>query len=102
LVQGRIRNVVWLRHYPVICEVKPTKYWLATVDRKMSYRRLVDLAKMRWRIERDYEDLKQEIGLGHCEGRGWRGFHQGSGCQRAAGGEAENKRGDRRPLLDCR
>jgi SRSO17 transposase len=56
-------------------EVKPTKYWLATVDRKMSYRRLIDLAKMRWRIERDYEDLKQEIGLGHYEGRGWRGFH---------------------------
>jgi SRSO17 transposase len=56
-------------------EVKPTKYWFATVDRKMSYRRLTDLAKMRWRIERDYEDLKQEIGLGHYEGRGWRGFH---------------------------
>jgi len=41
----------------------------------MSFRRLVDLAKLRWRIERDYEDLKQEIGLGHYEGRGWRGFH---------------------------
>src|SRR5215470_1912932 len=52
-------------------EAKPTKYWLATVDRKMSFRGLVDLAKMRWRIERDYEDLKQEIGLGHYEGRGW-------------------------------
>src|SRR5262249_3872147 len=36
---------------------------------------LVDLAKMRWRIERDYQELKQEIGLGHYEGRGWRGFH---------------------------
>src|SRR5712691_11030121 len=56
-------------------EAKPTKYWLATVDRKMSFRGLVDLAKMRWRIERDYEDLKQEIGLGHYEGRRWRGFH---------------------------
>ena len=56
-------------------EAKPTKYWLATVDRKMSVRGLVDLAKMRWRIERDYEDLKQEIGLGHYEGRRWRGFH---------------------------
>ena len=32
-------------------------------------------AKMRWRIERDYQDLKQEVGLGHYEGRGWRGFH---------------------------
>ena len=37
--------------------------------------RLVDLAKLRWRIERDYQELKQEIGLGHYEGRRWRGFH---------------------------
>ena len=37
--------------------------------------RLVDFAKMRWRIERDYQELKQEVGLGHYEGRGWRGFH---------------------------
>jgi len=41
----------------------------------MSFRGLVDIAKLRWRIERDYQDLKQEIGLGHYEGRGWRGFH---------------------------
>jgi hypothetical protein len=41
----------------------------------MPLRDLVDLAKLRWRIERDYEDLKQEIGLGHYEGRTWRGFH---------------------------
>jgi len=56
-------------------EAKPTKYWLATVDPDMSLRRLVDLAKLRWRIEHDYRDLKQEIGLGHYEGRGWPGFH---------------------------
>jgi hypothetical protein len=56
-------------------EAKPTKYWLATVDPDMPLRRLVDLAKMRWRIEHDYRDLKQEIGIGHYEGRGWRGFH---------------------------
>jgi SRSO17 transposase len=30
---------------------------------------------MRWRIERDYCELKQELGLGHYEGRNWRGFH---------------------------
>ena len=36
---------------------------------------LVDRAQLRWRIERDYQELKQEFGLGHYEGRGWRGFH---------------------------
>jgi SRSO17 transposase len=56
-------------------EAEPTKYWLATVDKSMSFNPLVDLAKMRWRIERDYLELKQEIGLGHYEGRGWLGFH---------------------------
>src|SRR5258708_3125678 len=56
-------------------EPEPTKYWLATVDKDISFRALVDLAKMRWRIERDYQELKQEIGLGHYEGRGWPGFH---------------------------
>src|SRR5712672_3242361 len=56
-------------------EDAPTKFWLATIDRNMSFRGLVDIAKLRWRIERDYHDLKQEIGLGHYEGRGWPGFH---------------------------
>jgi SRSO17 transposase len=41
----------------------------------MSLREMVLLAKLRWRIERDYEELRQELGLGHYEGRGWRGFH---------------------------
>jgi SRSO17 transposase len=56
-------------------EAEPTKYWLSTLPANISFRRLVDLAKMRWRIERDYQELKQEVGLGHYEGRGWRGFH---------------------------
>jgi len=56
-------------------QAAPTKFWLANVDRDMPLRELVDLAKLRWRIERDYEELKQEIGLGHYEGRTWRGFH---------------------------
>ena len=41
----------------------------------VAFRQLVDIAKLRWRIERDYQELKQEVGLGHFEGRGWRGFH---------------------------
>ena len=56
-------------------EAEPIKYWLSTLPDKISFTRLVDLTKLRWRIERDYQDLKQEIGLGHFEGRGWRGFH---------------------------
>ena len=56
-------------------EPEPTKYWLATLDKHISFCALVDRAKMRWRIERDYLELKQEIGLGHYEGRGWPGFH---------------------------
>jgi SRSO17 transposase len=56
-------------------EAEPAKYWLATVPPDMPFERLVDLAKLRWRIERDYQELKQELGLGHYEGRGWRGFH---------------------------
>ena len=43
---------------------------------------------MRWRVERDYEDLKQEIGLGHYEGRGWRGFHHHGTLAIAAYAEA--------------
>ena len=56
-------------------EAEPTKYWLATLPETISFERLVDLAKLRWRIERDDQELKQEVGLGHDEGRGWRGFH---------------------------
>ena len=56
-------------------EPEPTKYWLSTLPDDISFARLVDLAKLRWRIERDYQDLKRELGLGHYEGRGWRGFH---------------------------
>jgi len=56
-------------------EKEPTKYWLSNLPESISLRRLVATAKLRWRIERDYEELKQELGLGHYEGRNWRGFH---------------------------
>jgi SRSO17 transposase len=56
-------------------ETEPTKYWLSTLPPQNRLTALVRLAKHRWIIERDYEELKQELGLGHYEGRGWRGFH---------------------------
>src|SRR4051794_27690797 len=56
-------------------ESEPTKYWLSTLPEAATLEELVAAAKLRWRIERDFEELKQELGLGHFEGRGWRGFH---------------------------
>ena len=56
-------------------ESAPTKYWLSTLPPRISLKKLVYFAKLRRRIERDYEELKQEICLGHYEGRKWRGFH---------------------------
>src|ERR1700757_1826410 len=67
-------------------ETEPTKYWLATLPEDIAFDRLVDRAKLRWRIERDYQELKQELGLGDYEGRGWRGFpHPASLCIAAYG-----------------
>jgi SRSO17 transposase len=54
---------------------EPAKYWLSNLPPRTALRELVRAAKARWLIERDYQELKQEIGLGHYEGRGWRGFH---------------------------
>jgi SRSO17 transposase len=56
-------------------EAEPIKYWLSTLPASTNLSDLVRLAKQRWIIERDYQELKQELGLGHYEGRGWRGFH---------------------------
>ena len=56
-------------------ESEPTKYWLSTLPSATKLKNLVRIAKHRWIIERDYQELKQELGLGHYEGRGWRGFH---------------------------
>jgi SRSO17 transposase len=54
---------------------EPSKYWLSNLPPRTALKDLVHMAKARWLIERDYQELKQEIGLGHYEGRGWRGFH---------------------------
>ena len=74
-------------------EKKPTKYWLSTLDPNIDFVSMVDMAKLRWRIERDYLDLKQEVGLGHFEGRGWRGFHHHATLCIAAYGFLISERG---------
>ena len=65
---------------------EPMKYWLSTLPKDTPIAALVDAAKLRWRIERDFQDLKQEIGLDHYEGRGWRGFHHHAALSIAAYG----------------
>jgi SRSO17 transposase len=65
---------------------EPSKYWLSNLPPHTALKDLVHTAKARWRIERDYQELKQEIGLGHYEGRGWRGFHHHASLSIAAYG----------------
>jgi SRSO17 transposase len=56
-------------------ETAPTKYYLSSLPATTPVRTLVRLAKLRWRVERDYQELKGELGLDHFEGRTWTGFH---------------------------
>jgi SRSO17 transposase len=67
-------------------EKESTKYWLSTLPEDTPIEVLVDTAKLRWRIERDYEELKSELGLSHFEGRSWRGFHHHATLRIAAYG----------------
>ncbi|MDO8778234.1 MAG: IS701 family transposase [Burkholderiaceae bacterium] len=67
-------------------EDEPAKYFLTTAPEEATLAQMVFVAKMRWRIERDYQDLKQEFGLGHYERRGWRGFHHHASLSIAAYG----------------
>jgi len=65
----------WLLIEWPVTEATPIKYWLSTLPPTATRAELVELAMLRWRIERDYQELKDELGLDHFEGRGWRGFH---------------------------
>jgi SRSO17 transposase len=73
--RSRLREPEWLLVEWPKGEAEPTKYWLSTVPEDVTIEDIVRLVKIRWRIERDYQEMKDELGLDHYEGRGWRGFH---------------------------
>jgi SRSO17 transposase len=74
-------------------EAAPRKYWLSNLPETTSLGDLVTHAQRRWRIERDYQELKDEIGLDHFEGRSWRGFHHHAALCIAAYGSLVAERG---------
>jgi SRSO17 transposase len=70
-----VREPEWLLFEWPATEKEPSRFWLSTLPAEVSLPDLVRLAKLRWRVERDFQELKDELGLDHYEGRGWRGFH---------------------------
>lgn len=73
--RDRARTEEWLLIEWPLQEAEPTHYWLSPLPADISFKKLVTHAKGRWMIERDYQELKSELGLSHYEGRSWRGFH---------------------------
>jgi SRSO17 transposase len=84
--KARLRPLQWLLVEWPANQPEPIKYVLSTLPEDTPLNELVGAAHQRWRIERDYQDLKQDFGLGHYEGRGWRGFHHHASLSIAAYG----------------
>jgi SRSO17 transposase len=84
--KARLRPEQWLLIEWPAGDSEPSKYFLSTLPEETPIDELVSIAHQRWRIERDYQDLKQDFGLGHYEGRGWRGFHHHAALSIAAYG----------------
>jgi len=74
-LRSTARDEEWLLIEWPTREAAPRKYWLSNLPTSTTREELVAFAQSRWRIERDYQELKDELGLGHYEGRSWRGFH---------------------------
>lgn len=66
---------IWLVIEDTGEDKRPFKFYFSNLPESASIKQLVRLIKLRWRVERDYQELKGEIGLDHFEGRTWRGFH---------------------------
>lgn len=73
--RDRPREEEWLIIEWAEGAAEPAHYWLSNLPKNMPWQAMIDTVMGRWRIERDYQELKQELGLGHYEGRNWRGFH---------------------------
>jgi SRSO17 transposase len=84
--KARLRPQEWLLIEWPEQDAEPCKYILSTLPEGMPLIELVRNAYQRWRIERDYQELKQDFGLGHYEGRGWQGFHHHASLSIAAYG----------------
>jgi SRSO17 transposase len=84
--RARLRPERWLLIEWPAGDAEPLKYYLSTLPAETPLNDLVAMAHRRWRIERDYQDLKQEFVLDHYEGRGWRGFHHHAALSIAAYG----------------
>lgn len=84
--KARLRPLQWLLIEWPAGDEQPCKYVLSTLPDDITLHDLVGATYQRWRIERDYQDLKQDFGLGHYEGRGWRGFHHHASLSIAAYG----------------
>ena len=82
--KASLRPQEWLLIEWPVEQAEPVKYILSTLPESTPLNDLVGCAYQRWRIERDYQDLKQDFGLGHYEGRGWRGFHHHASLSIAA------------------
>jgi SRSO17 transposase len=72
---GTELEVCWLLAEWPVDKDQPTKYWLSNLPADTPIDELAGLAKLRWRIEQDYRELKDALGLDHFEGRSWRGWH---------------------------
>ena len=70
-----VRDEEWLIFEWPETEDAPSDYWMSNLPEGIAFEELVRIGKQRWRIERDYQELKQEFGLGQFEGRTWTGFH---------------------------
>jgi SRSO17 transposase len=72
--ERRLAPEVWLLAERDLGPTPRTKYYLVDLPPTASLRTLVRLAHQRWAIEQQYQELKDEIGLDHFEGRslpGW-------------------------------